>query len=72
MKIYTVLFFYYLFGLMVISLSYPHYIKKSDKYLEQNFVYEQISKFLSEFLLYSHDILRLKFFFKIKFNKFKT
>ena len=34
--------------------------KKSEKFLEKNFVYGKISEFLSDFLFDSHDILRLK------------
>ena len=40
--------------------------------MEKNFVYGEISKFLSEFLLDSHNILGLKIFLNVKFNKFKT
>ena len=46
--------------------------KKSEKLLENNFVYEQIIKFLLEYLLDSHDILRLEIFINVEFNKFKT
>ena len=53
-------------------LMYSHYMKKSDKFLEQNFAYEQTSKFLSDFLPDSHDILRLKILQNVKFNKFRT
>ena len=37
-------------------------IKKSEKFLEKYFIYGEISIFLLEFLLDSHNILRLKFF----------
>ena len=48
------------------------YKKKSEKFLEKNFVYGKISEFLLDFLLDSHDILRLKILKNVKFNKFKT
>ena len=38
------------------------YFKKSEKFLEKNFVYGQISKILLEFLLNPCDILKFKIF----------
>ena len=46
--------------------------KKSENFLENNFVYGKVSELLSDFLLDSHGILRLKIFKNVKFNKFKT
>ena len=57
----------YMKEILLSSLS-----KKLEKFLEKNFVYGERSKFLWEFLLDSHDILRLKILLNVKFNKFKT
>ena len=39
---------------------YSHYMEKSEKFLEKNFVCGQISNFLLECLLNSRDIMKLK------------
>ena len=46
--------------------------KKSEKFLENNFVYGQISKILLKFLLNPCDTLKLIFFLNSEFNKLKT
>ena len=48
------------------------YKKKSEKFLEKNFVSRQISQLLSEFLLNPCCILKLKIFLNAEFNKLKT
>ena len=45
---------------------------KIREILRKNFVYGQISKILSEFLLNPCDILKLKFCLNAEFNKLKT
>ena len=40
--------------------------------MDKNFVYWQISKILSEFLLNSCDILKLKISLNAEFNELKT